>query len=107
MTEYETESQLTCLFMKHILILKKCTWNKKKSHATAYKPETAATVIIKKMCEEIKSLIIVGSGFFLGGGFGLTFKFMWNCIFVFFKTVWLTLMKNIVCITSLTNKSMN
>lgn len=67
MTEYETESQLTCLFMKHILIFKKCTWNKKKSHATAYKPETAATLIIKKMCEEIKSLIIVGSGFFWGG----------------------------------------
>lgn len=64
MTEYETESQLNCLFMKHILIFKKCTWNKKKKcHATAYIPETAATLIIKKMCEEIKYLIIVGSGF--------------------------------------------
>lgn len=45
---------------------------KKKCHATAYKPETAATLTIKNMCEEIKSLIIVGSvfwGVFLGSYF--------------------------------------
>lgn len=45
---------------------------KKKCHATAYKPETAATLTIKNMCEEIKSLIIVGSvfwGVFFGSYF--------------------------------------